>query len=223
MAIGKVIKGDGTPEPLPQERPALRPPRPGVMNAESFQARQEAQGIVEEANRRRAEILEEAGREREKLLAAAKQEGYQAGLAKVTDLLLKARQERTGLLARAEHDIITLACRVAEKILGSDLERDPSIVVDIVAQAMDHARSSRALILRMNPRAAQNLRDNKPKLMERIGSSKEINIKDDSDVKDDGCIIETEFGTIDATLSTQLHMILTALTADDAKKRSEPA
>ena len=42
MAIGKVIKGDGLAESVvvaTSERPALRPPRAGVMNAEVFEAR----------------------------------------------------------------------------------------------------------------------------------------------------------------------------------------
>ncbi|HZI04038.1 MAG TPA: flagellar assembly protein FliH, partial [Archangium sp.] len=64
MAIGKVIKGDSGAEPLPGgDRPVLRPPRPGVMNAEVFDARQTAQGIIEEAQKERERILAEAQKE----------------------------------------------------------------------------------------------------------------------------------------------------------------
>ena len=94
MAIGKVIKGDGLAESVvvaTSERPALRPPRAGVMNAEVFEARQGAQGIIEDAQRERERILAEAQREKEELFAKARDLGRQEGIAQATELLLRAK------------------------------------------------------------------------------------------------------------------------------------
>ena len=46
------------------------------------------------------------------------------------------------------------------------------------------------------------------------GFVKDVAIKEDSDVPPAGCIIETDSGTIDAQLSTQLEMIQRVLLAD---------
>ena len=94
MAIGKVIKGDSGSEPLPGgDRPVLRAPRPGVMNAEVFDARQTAQGIIEEAHREKERILAEAQKEREDVLAKARDQGKQEGMAQATELVLRAKMQ----------------------------------------------------------------------------------------------------------------------------------
>src|SRR5512143_3277199 len=112
MAIGKVIKGDSAAEPLPGgERPVLRPPRPGVMNAEVFEARQTAQGILEEAQREKERILAEAQKEREEVLAKAREQGKQEGLAQATEFILRAKMQAGEILARQEQDVVALACK----------------------------------------------------------------------------------------------------------------
>src|SRR6185295_7969755 len=101
MAIGKVIKGDATgAEPVVStDRPAPRPTRAGVMNAEIFEARQSAQGIIEEANKEKERILAEAQREREEVLAKAREQGRQEGLAQSSEVLLRAKMQAGQMLA----------------------------------------------------------------------------------------------------------------------------
>ena len=162
MAIGKVIKGDSGSEPLPGgDRPVLRPPRPGVMNAEVFEARQGAQGIIEEAQREKERIIAEAQREKEDMLAKAREQGRQEGLAQATETLLRAKMQAGEILAREERDVVTLACKIAEKIIGRDVERDPALLADICAKAIEELRSARAVVLRVNPKTAAVLRARK--------------------------------------------------------------
>jgi type III secretion protein L len=219
MAIGKVIKGDGSGEPaVAPERPLPRPARSGVMNAEVFDARQSAQGIIEEANREKERILAEARREREEVLAKAKEQGRQEGLAQATEVLLRAKMQAGEMLASQERDIIALACKVAEKIIGRDLERQPELMVDMCATAIEQLRSAKAMVLRVHPKTAQVLRARKPELMELIGRSVDLAIREDQEVAPVGCIVQTEFGTVDAQLPTQFEMLQNVLLPDDGKK-----
>ncbi len=114
--------------------------------------------------------------------------------------------------------MVKLALRVAEKIIGRDLERDPRVVTEIVATAVDNVRNVRELTLRVNPNDARVLREHKRQMMELIGRVKEIAIKEDADVASGGCVIETEAGTVDAQLATQFEMLQRVLIADTAKK-----
>src|SRR5262245_1447466 len=96
MAFGKVIKYDAPSEPVQERdrepRPAApRPGRAGVVNAEVFEAHEEAKNIIAAARQRSAEIIEEAKAERVKVLAEARELGRQEGLAGVTELRLKAK------------------------------------------------------------------------------------------------------------------------------------
>lgn len=220
MAIGKVIKGDGSGEPaVAPERPLPpRPARSGVMNAEVFDARQSAQGIIEEANREKERILAEARREREEVLAKAKEQGRQEGLAQATEVLLRAKMQAGEMLASQEKDIIALACKVAEKIIGRDIERQPELLVDMCATAIEQLRNAKAMVLRVHPKTAQVLRARKPELMELIGRSVDLAIREDQEVAPVGCIVQTEFGTVDAQLPTQFEMLQNVLLPDESKK-----
>lgn len=219
MAIGKVIKGDGSGEPaVVPERPALRPARAGVMNAEVFDARQSAQGIIEEAHREKERIHAEALREREEVLAKAREQGRQEGLAQATEVLLRAKLQAGEMLASQEKDVIALACRISEKIIGRDIERQPELLIDMCATAIEQLRSAKAMVLRVHPKTAQVLRARKPELMELIGRAVDLAIREDPDVAPVGCIVQTEFGTVDAQLPTQFEMLQNVLLPDEGKK-----
>jgi type III secretion protein L len=220
MAIGKVIKGDATAEPVVStERPVLRaPPRAGVMNAEVFDARQSAQGILEEAQREKERILAEAQRERDEVLAKAREQGRQEGLAQASELILRAKMQAGEILANQEKDVIQLACKIAEKIIGRDLEREPELLMDMCATAIEQLRSAKSMVLRVHPKTAQVLRARKPELMELIGRAVDLAIREDPEVAPVGCIVQTEFGSVDAQLPTQFEMLQNILLPDTARK-----
>ncbi|MFL5350591.1 MAG: FliH/SctL family protein [Hyalangium sp.] len=226
MAIGKVIKGDGpgADAVVSAERPlAARPTRAGVMNAEIFDARQSAQGIIEEAHKEKERILAEAQREREEVLAKAREQGRQEGLAQSTEVLLRAKMQAGQMLANNERDVIALACKISEKIIGRDIERQPELLLDMCATAIEQIRSARAMVLRVHPKTAQVLRSRKPELMELIGRAVDLAIREDPEVSSVGCIVQTEFGTVDAQLPTQFEMLQNVLVPDPNKKKEGPA
>ncbi|HSP78349.1 MAG TPA: FliH/SctL family protein [Myxococcaceae bacterium] len=223
MAIGKVIKGDSGAEASGGgERPVLRPPRPGVMNAEVFEARQSAQGILEEAQREKERILAEAQKEREEVLAKAREQGRQEGLAQATELILRAKMQAGQLLDQHERDAVALACKIAERIIGRDVEREPSLLADIAARAIEELRSARAVVLRVHPKTAAVLRSRKAELMELIGRAVDVAIREDTEVAPVGCIVQTEFGTVDAQLPTQFEMLQNVLLPEQGKKEGPP-
>lgn len=218
MAIGKVIKGEGISDPGTDARPALRPPRPGVVNAEVFDAHQSAHAIIEAAKKQAQELIDAAQVEKEKVFDEAREAGRQQGLAQVSEQLVRAKLLQTQVLQQAEKEIVALACKVAEKIIGKDLERSPELVVEICATAIETVRGAQQIVIRVNPKDAAILREHKPRMMELIGRVREIAIKEDADVARFGCIIETDSGTIDAQLVTQLEMLTNVLVGDSAKK-----
>jgi type III secretion protein L len=204
-----VIKGDGTAEaPAERERSGgARLVRAGVVDAEVYDARQAAALILEEAHRRADALLEEARRERERLLAEAREAGRQEGLAQATEVLLRARLQAQQTVAAAEGDIVELACRVAERIIGRDLEREPELVVDICARALAELRQVRQMVLRVHPQDAAILRARSQRFLEGLGRTAEVAVKEDPEVQRGGCVVQTEFGTVDAQLATQFDVL----------------
>lgn len=210
----KIIKGQDFPEPLPPERPSLRSSRPGVVEAEVYEAHQHAKEIIESAEAQAAEILATAEDEREAALAEAREAGKQEGLAQMTELLVRARQEAAALIERNEEELVRLALACAERIIGRALELDANLILEIAAQAIESVRQQRELVLRVHPDDALRLRNSRKKLMDLLGRTKDIAVREDPEIERGGCIIETENGTVDAQLSTQIRMLEAALLGD---------
>jgi type III secretion protein L len=220
--IGKVIKsGDSGDNPVPErEKPALPPPprRAGVLNAEEFEAHGKAKEIIVEAQKKAEEIKAEALRFKEEVFAKARDEAKAEVQARAAEELARAKMQAGSVLLDNEKNALELALKIAAKIIGRDLERDPEVVAEICATATEAARSSKAMILRVHPDDGKLLREKRPRLMELIGRAVDISIRDDGDVERGGCIIQTEFGTIDGQIRTQFEMLRNVLMPADGKK-----
>jgi type III secretion protein L len=132
--------------------------------------------------------------------------------------LAKAKMQAGQLLAASENELVALACQIAEKIIGRDLQRQPELVVEICANAIENVRHAKAMVLRVHPKDGAILREKRPVLMSLIGRAMDLSVKDDPDVEPGGCIVQTEFGTLDAQLKTQFEMLRAVLVPDNAKR-----
>ena len=77
--------------------------------------------------------------EKDDVLAKAREQGRQEGLAQAKKILLRAKMQAGQLLASesTEREVLSLACRIAEKIIGRDLER---LVLARLQLLHDHVR-----------------------------------------------------------------------------------
>ena len=73
------------------------------------------------------------------------------------------------------------------------------------------------MVLKVNPKDSARLREKKPRLMELVGRSLDIAIRDDADVEAGSCVIQTEFGSVDAQLRTQYEMLQNLFVPDTGK------
>lgn len=221
MSGGKIIKahrpdGPGTEAP----RAAVTPRPPGtVIQGEVYEAHRSAQSLIAEARARAQEITDAAHREAERSVGEAKQRGHQEGLALAAEHILRAKQARQELLESSEREIVAIALNVAEKIIGRDLERDPALVAEICAAALENVRAANQVIVRVHPEDASTLRDLRRQIMERGGRVQEVVIKEDAEVSRFGCVIETEAVVIDAQLATQFEMLRKVLLAEATAKQ----
>ncbi|MBK7860062.1 MAG: flagellar assembly protein FliH [Archangiaceae bacterium] len=217
----KVIRGGASaPAPSLDRAGALGPPpvRRGVVSSEDFEAKQSANKIIEEAHAKAAEIVAQAEADRDGIFEKAAEEARAEVQAESTEELARAKLQAGQIVKNMELEIVELALKIAAKIIGRDLQRDPGVVAEICATAIETARASKAMVLRVNPRDGVILREQHKRLIELVGRTVEISIRDDADVEPGGCVVRTEFGTIDAQLKTQLGMLQNVLLPDSAKK-----
>lgn len=181
-----------------------------VVKRAVVEARAEARRLLAEAEAEARRVREQAEGEARTRRERAYAEGREEALSELTELILDARQRRDAALAGAERDLLRLAVKLAEKIVGREIERDPAALADIVANALRHARQNETLTVRVSPADAPHVEAYRARL-DPAGRARFLDIVADPRVGHGGCVIESESGTIDAQLDTQLRVLERAL------------
>ncbi len=170
----------------------------------------EAQRIIIEAREQAAQITERAEAQTRSLRATSYREAREAALLELNQVLLDARERRDRAITEAERDIVQLSVKIAEKIIGHEIERDTRTLADIVSTALRHVRQQEILIVRVSPddtNVVQTFRNQ----LDPQGRARFFDIVADPRVTHGGCIIESDSGAVDAQLATQLRVLEQAL------------
>jgi type III secretion protein L len=183
-----------------------------VVKRPLVEARAEARRLLAEAEQESAELRESTRAAARELREAAYQEGREAALLELNQLLLDAHARRDAALAEAERDVLRLAVKLAEKIIGREITSDPAALADIVSTALRNARQHEMLVVRVNPSDLAEVQSRRERL-DPAGRARFLDLVADPRVSRGGCIIESESGTIDAQLDTQLRVLERALLA----------
>jgi type III secretion protein L len=173
-------------------------------------ARAEARRIIAAAEADAALIREGAESFARGSRETAYREGCESALGEWNALLLEAREHRDQALAEVERDLLRLAVKIAEKILGREIKSDREAIVDIVANALRQARRAEMITMRVNPADLPIIEEHRQRL-DRAGREHFLDIISDPRVGAGGCVIESESGAIDAQLETQLRVLERAL------------
>jgi flagellar assembly protein FliH len=128
------------------------------------------------------------------------QEGYQQGLLAGQQIglvrLLQKQQEKQQLRQEQRRESISLALLVAKRILGESIAESQT-VSRVIEEALQ-AAEGKALQLRVHP-------NDMPAVREMLGERCAL-VADES-LSRGGCWVDTEWGSIDARLETQLSLI----------------
>ncbi len=141
----------------------------------------------------------------------AAEEAYQAKLARLEALSASLQEERATFFDRVEPELVRLAVTIAEKIIGRELELRPELVVEMVQEAMKRVRERERLRVSVNPRDLEQIRAAREDLLRAVDGVRKLDLIEDRRVDSGGCLIESENGTLDARISTQLAEIGRAL------------
>ncbi len=167
----------------------------------------DARAIVDEALRQSAEIADAARNE-------GRHDGYAAGraaadlemeqmLATMRGLIDMARVERHKILQSAEPELVKLAMGIAERIVRQRAKSDAEVVVEMAREAVSRLVDRETITVRVNPSDLDAMREHRESVLA-LGDVKAMRLIEDQRVDRGGVIVETEAGTIDAKISTQL-------------------
>ncbi|MDR3138407.1 MAG: flagellar assembly protein FliH [Treponema sp.] len=191
-------------------------------------ARQNAQEIedtVRSALENERKDAEEQGR------LAGREAGYQEGKAEVdrlverTRLVLERAQDKRGdILAETEQQIIDLVLLIARKVIKVISENQRNVVISNVVQALRKVKGRGNIIIRVNMADIKLTTEHTKNFIQMVEGTNSIQVVEDSSVDSGGCIIETDFGEIDARISSQLAELETKiLEISPIKAKAKPA
>lgn len=189
----------------------------GVLNKKVLDSRTKAQSIIEDA-RLEAEhirmeskgLLEQVGTELEKAKKKGFKEGHEEGLSGVTEKVMALEKLKEDFYKNAEENVIKLVMMVAEKVIGKIVNENSKAIESIVKQALEKTLGDKILV-KLSPKDYKTVTDSKFEFHDVLDRTRRLTFKEDESVQQGGCVVETEVGTIDARLETQLDAIKKAL------------
>ncbi len=175
------------------------------------QARNEAAQLVEDANRRVSQIEEDA---RGRGYEAGRKEGYQEGEAEVKRLVERlhvilngAIEKRNDIIEEAESQLIDLVLLISQKVVKVISDNQKNVVINNVVQALRKLKSRGNVAIHVNLADLELTTDNVNNFISMVENVQSISVLEDTTVDRGGCVIETDFGQIDARVSSQLKEI----------------
>ncbi len=182
-------------------------------------AENEAFQIIQKAKQEAEQIIAAAQTQRDKLQLEAKSqgfeqghsEGYEKGAAEVNRLIERMHkileavmQRREEILKDTESQIVELVILMARKVIKILSENQKNVVMANVVAALKKVRTRGAVTLRVNLEDVKLTTANISEFIKHIENVEGITVLEDSSVEKGGCIVETDFGAIDARISSQL-------------------
>jgi len=183
------------------------------------QAEDEAQRTVEEAKKKAADLEAEVRKTLDGEVKAAqdkgREEGKEAGFAEGkaeverlisrTQVMLERAQNKRGeILNETEKEIIDLVLLISRKVIKVISENQEGVIISNIIQALRKVKSKGTCLIRVNMEDLQLATEHKEEFIKLVEGVKDIQILEDTTVDKGGCIIQTEFGEIDARISSQL-------------------
>lgn len=222
--MSKVIKAGGSAlGPPPAARPAIgaysgtppntfgQPAPNRVISGAEIKAQGSAQEIILKAQSDAERIRMQAEEYRQRGFEEGYQAGFEEGKQELTATILDLNRQNQERFKHYEPELVKLAMRIAEKIIGEQVKISPETVVGIVSKALGNVRHQRDIYVRVNPDDYDTIMQHKPVLLERLSRAQDIDIRPDANIAAGSCRIESEIGTIDANLQNQLAAIERAL------------
>ncbi|MDR1108839.1 MAG: flagellar assembly protein FliH [Spirochaetaceae bacterium] len=190
----------------------------GEAQSQKQEAEEEAQRILDAAREKAAarELDSQSAFENERKTAetqgreAGREAGFAEGYAeaerlveRIRTVLERAQDKRVEILSETEQQIIDLVLLISRKVIKVISENQRNVVVSNVVQALRKVKGRGNVVIRVNLADVKLTTEHTRKFIQLLEGAQSIQVVEDSSVDPGGCIIETDFGEVDARISSQ--------------------
>ena len=222
-------------EPLAEPEPSLPEdalPEAAPLNLEDLRA--EVEAVLAQARADAAETMADAHVQAGALREAAWQEGLHAGRteartraeaeiraewaahkdalrAEMDTLTRQIGEAREVLWRQQEPEMVALALDIARQVVKTEITQNPEVVRAVLSNALRRLTDKDNVRVRVSVGDAARVKEMRQDLLEVVDGLRHLEILDDRRVGDGGCVIETNAGSIDAKIETQMAEVARAL------------
>lgn len=181
----------------------MRPVRPSILENPNAALR-----LPESERRRHAAEIEQARLEGIEKGKSVGREMAQRELMPALELMQQyatmLAAERADLSARFEEQLVSLATQMAEKILNAELNVKPEMLVGIVKNALRSMTEAKQVTLRVHPQDLDLIKKRTEEFAAFLSSSAVLDLRPDDTIVRGDCLVDSDLGSLDARLATQL-------------------
>jgi flagellar assembly protein FliH len=156
--------------------------------------------------------------------ALGKDEGYKAALEKKTneinrglldlsDVMQSVQNLKPELISNNESHIMHLIYQIAEKIAYDHIEQKPEVILEVIRRAIHTAQAEEEVTVMVAPEQVAFLEQYKNSDNEKYEFLENIRLQPSDQILPGGCIIETNYGAIDARIGERFKKIWAELSA----------
>lgn len=183
------------------------------------QSETESQQIIENAKEQANMIINDAQNQANEVMETARskgeedgwEEGFSRGEEEVNRLITRLNrilsstiQKRNEVLEEAESQIVDIIIAIARKVVKTITETHKNIVIEQIQEAISKLKGRAEITIRINVEDLMMTTKHKKDFIQMVEGIENVKILEDNSVDKGGCIITTDFGSIDARISSQL-------------------
>lgn len=152
--------------------------------------------LIARIEREKAEAVSAA----EQRLRQEYEQKLAAARAPITALIAGFEEQRSEYFAQVEGEIVQLALSIAAKILHREAQVDPMLLAALVRLAVERMREGSSVTIRVGRGRSQSWKQ----YFAAIPSMAHVEIAEDEQLSDQDCMLETELGSANFGLDSQL-------------------
>lgn len=165
------------------------------------------------------DALDKAKRQATEIKAIAKKEGHDEGYADgfkkgesaareefkpfletLEGLIAKLHGFRKNMYDKGEREMVEMVVSLAKKVIHFEFSTRDDVVQEMIRLAVQSVLDRESMVIKINPTDKQYAESFRPELHHLFGEIKNIVFEANSGVARGGCIVETNFGVVDARL-----------------------
>ncbi|MCC9620366.1 HrpE/YscL family type III secretion apparatus protein [Thalassospira sp. MA62] len=183
-------------------------PSARVVKGGSVDAIAQAKDIIAQAQHEADQIRQDA----KDAFEAEKKRGYEAGLAEArleeAERMLDNVSRTVNYFEKVEHDVVGLVTTAVTKVIGELDSQDR--IYRIVRNGLAAVRTQNQVTVRLNPNDADGVKARINDLLGAYPAISYLTVEPDVRLSPGACILETDIGSVEAGIETQLAAISNA-------------